>query len=293
MGRRICRWLFPLFLLGGLTAHAQSPVWAIRGAHNTVYLAESVHLLKAGNSQLPPAFERAYAAAGTIVMELDLSKLDAAAIQGWMLEHGTLKDGATLRQTLGDQRYQRVAAESQRLGLPVEVVEQYEPWVIALLLTDMQYLKLGYDPEQGVEEQLEHRAAADRKEVRGLETLEEQLGQLERLSDAQQARFLDLTLDEMRDAESQTDELLTAWRSGNTKRLADMLSDEYQTFPELYQALVTDRNKRWLPQIERYLTADHDYLVVVGALHLVGKNGLLDLLKTQGLSPQPVSASAR
>ena len=293
MGRRVSLWLAALALLGCLTANAQSPVWAIRGAHNTVYLAESVHLLKAGNSALPPAFERAYADSRIIVMELDLSSIDAAAIQSWMLEHGTFKGDATLRGTLGEQRYQRVAAESQRLGVPIEALEQYEPWAIALTLADLEYLKLGYDPEQGVEEQIQHRAAADHKQIRGLETIDQELGQLERLSYEQQARFLDLTVDESHDAESETDELLAAWRAGDTKRLADMLSDEYQSFPELYRALVTDRNKRWLPQIERFLTDDRDYMVLVGALHLVGKDGLLDLLKTQGYSPKPVSATAR
>ena len=293
MGRRVSLWFVALALLGSLTARAQSPVWAIRGAHNTVYLAESVHLLKAGNSALPPAFDRAYTDARVIVMELDLSSIDSTAIQGWMLEHGTFKGDATLRATLGEQRYQRLAVESQRLGLPVEGLEAFEPWAIALTLTDLEYLKLGYDPEQGVEEQIQHRAIADRKEIRGLETIEQELGQLEHLSYEQQARFLDLTLDEMHDAESDTDELLAAWRAGDTRRLAGMLSDEYQTFPELYRALVTERNKRWLPQIERFLTDDRDYMVLVGALHLVGKDGLLDLLKTQGYSPTPVRSSAR
>ena len=103
-----------------------------------------------------------------------------------------------------------------------------------------------------------------------------------------EARFLDLTVDESHDAESETDELLAAWRAGDTKRLADMLSDEYQSFPELYRALVTDRNKRWLPQIERFLKDDHDYLVVVGALHVVGDHGLLEMVRHDGYTAVPV-----
>ena len=53
------RWLLIFGLLGCLDAQAQSPVWAIKGAHNTVYLAGSVHLLKKDDMSLPPAFARA------------------------------------------------------------------------------------------------------------------------------------------------------------------------------------------------------------------------------------------
>ncbi|HTT01627.1 MAG TPA: TraB/GumN family protein [Steroidobacteraceae bacterium] len=287
------RTLAALCLLGCVSAQAQSPVWAIHGAHNTVYLAESVHLLKPGHSQLPAAFDRAYATAKTLVMEIDLSRLEESQLQSWMLEHGTFKDQMTLQQAIGEQRYQRLTAEASRLGLPLETLQQFEPWAVALTLADLEYLKLGYDPEQGVEQQLERRATQDRKEMRGLETLEEQLGQLERLSYEQQGRFLEMTVDEMRDAEKDTDELLAAWRAGDNRRLADLMSDEYESFPELYRALVSERNRHWLPQIEQFLKDDHDYLVVVGALHLVGKDGLLDLMRRDGFTPAPVLAAPR
>src|SRR5215469_8536861 len=257
------RTLAAICLLCSLRAGAQSPVWALRRAHNTVYLAESVHLLKADESNLPPAFDRAYAASKTIVMELDLSHVDADTMQAWMLEHGLLPGETTLRQAVGEQVYQRTAAETTRLGVPIETFEKFQPWVVALMLTDLEYLKLGYDGEQGVERQIERRAERDGKEIRGLETLDEELGQLERLTADQQSRFLDLTVDDMHDAERDTNDLLTAWRAGDTRKLADLLSNEYEMFPELYRALVTDRNAHWIPQIEGFLKDDHDYLVIV------------------------------
>lgn len=281
------RSLAALCLLCSLSAHAQSPVWALRGSHNTVYLAESVHLLKADDATLPAAFDQAYAHAQTIVMEIDLSSLDPTAVQDFMLQHGTLK-GTTLRQLIGPQRYEKLSTEAGRLGLPMAGLEQLAPWAIALSLTDLEYLQLGYDPDQGVEMQIERRAQKDHKPILGLETLEQQLGQLEGLTSAQQARFLELTLEDMHDAEHDTDELMRAWRSGDTERLADLMSREYREFPELYRALVTERNARWLPQIERFLRDDRDYMVVVGALHLVGREGLLELARHAGISAVPV-----
>jgi uncharacterized protein len=281
-------WLLIVGLFGCLGAQAQSPVWAIRGAHNTVYLAGSVHLLKTGETTLPPAFERAYSSAKALVMEVDVDELDSPAAQTLLLEKGMFADGSTLRAAIGEASYARVATEAERLGLPIEGLEQFEPWAIALTLTQLEYIQLGFDPEEGVEKQLGRRAHLDGKKISGLETVAEQVNILAGLSAADQARFLDLTVTELKDADRETREILAAWRSGDAAKLASLMSDDYATFPSLYRALVTDRNRRWLPQIARLLKGDQNYLVVVGALHLVGESGLVQLARAQGFEPRPL-----
>ncbi len=287
------QWLLALCLFGSLTARAQSPVWALHGAHNTVYLAESVHLLKPGESTLPAAFTRAYDDSSLLVMEMDLAKLDSSEMTAWMLEHGRYPEGQSLTQALGPERFARVAAQAATLGLPLplEQLAALRPWVVALTLTDLMYLKLGYDPQSGVEEQLLARAGRDGRSTAGLETLDEELGQLEHMSAEDQARFLELTLQDLKDTSSETDQMLSAWRTGNNTELAAQLSDAYQQFPELYRVLVSERNQHWLPQIKSYLGADHNVLVVVGALHVVGKGGLLELLRSAGIAATPVVAA--
>ncbi|MDB6091441.1 MAG: hypothetical protein JWN85_4225 [Gammaproteobacteria bacterium] len=286
MGRKKRSRLFALGLLGCLTAHAGSPVWAIHGEHNTVYLAGSVHLLKANDSALPPAFDRAYAGSRALVMELDLGKLDPMEAAGWMVEHGTLPEGSDLRKAIGDERYRRVSAEAARLGLPMEVANQLAPWVLGLQLMELQYAQLGFDPQAGVEQQLERRAQSDGKPTSGLETMSEQLGVFERLSPEEQARFLDLIVTEMHEVGSETQSVVSAWRAGDAARLAALLGDEYKSFPVLYRTLVSDRNKRWVPQIEKLLKGPDNYFVVVGALHLVGDGGLLELMRRDGFKAE-------
>lgn len=287
MGRILCIIGCAAFcLLGSLKADAQSLIWAIRGTHNTVYLAGSVHLLRPEQAALPAVYEQAYEDAEALVMELDLDNFDALAAQGWMLQHGMFQGDVTLREVLGEERYKRVAAEAQRLGFLLDALPKIEPWALALSLVELQYVKLGFDPEQGVERQLERRARQDGKEIHGLETLAEQLGQLDALTYEQQSRFLDMTVEEMHEIEEQTDELLAAWRNGDAEALAKLLAEEYDEFPELYDALVTERNKRWIPRIEELLKEKDDYLVVVGALHLVGDNGLLELGARRGWKAQ-------
>ena len=280
------RWLLIVGLLGCLDAQAQSPVWALHGAHNTVYLAGSVHLLKKEDVSLPPAIEHAYASAKALVMEVDIDELDSPAAQALVLQKGMFADGSTLRDSLGNARYDRVAAEAARLGLPIEGLQQFEPWAVALTLTQLEYVQLGFDPDEGVERQLGRRAHADGKQIQGLETIEQQINILASLSKDDQAAFLEQTVMDMHDADRDTQDILAAWRSGNSAKLAALMSEDFQSYPNLYHALVTDRNRRWLPQIESLLKARQNYLVIVGALHLVGDGGLLQLVRAEGFEPR-------
>jgi uncharacterized protein YbaP (TraB family) len=222
-------------------------------------------------------------------MELAVDKVDPVQMASWMMEHGMLKDGASLKSIIGEDRYRRVSAEAERLGVPMEAADMMEPWALGLQLLEMQYLQLGFDPQQGVEQQLQHRAQTDGKPISGLETVDQQLGLLQGMSYADQAKFLDMSVTEMHDVESETQSVVTAWRNGDSARLAALLSDEYKSFPALYRLLVTERNRRWVPQIETLLHGNQDYFVVVGALHLVGDGGLLELMRRDGYKPESVN----
>ena len=289
MGRKARFWLLALGLFGSVTAHAASPVWALHGDHNTVYLAGSVHLLKAAESTLPPGFDRAYKGSKAIVMELAIDKVDPMATASWMMENGMLQEGTTLRDKIGEERYRRVSKEAERLSVPTEAIDMMQPWVVGLQLIEMQYMKLGYDPQSGVEQQLQHKAQADGKPISGLETMDEQLGVLQGMSNADQARFLDMVVDEMHDVGGETQSVVNAWRSGDAGKLSALLGDEYKSFPNLYRLLVSERNKRWVPQIEKLLHGSQDAFVVVGALHLVGDGGLLEILRRDGFKAEQLN----
>ncbi|MGH8210953.1 MAG: TraB/GumN family protein, partial [Steroidobacteraceae bacterium] len=94
---------------------------------------------------------------------------------------------------------------------------------------------------------------------------------------------------EMHDVDSDTQAVITAWRAGDATQLAALLSDEYKSFPALYRVLVSDRNKRWVPQIEQLLKKKDNYFVVVGALHLVGDSGLLELIRRDGFKAEQLN----
>jgi len=266
---------------GAAPATPAANVWAVQGAHNTVYLAGSVHLLRPGTA-LPAALDRAYADSRALVLEIDLSTLDPAAAQEYVRTHGMLPAGQTLRSVIGEERYARLEKEAGALGLPLASLEPLEPWTAALTLTVFEYAKAGLDPDAGVERQLERRAQNDHKRILGLETLEDQLGLLHEMSYEDQARFLDLSGSEGEDLDSDTAAILEAWSTGNEKQLEGLLRSEYVEFPQLLERLVTDRNRRWIPELVGFLKGNENELVVVGALHLVGKDGVIALLRARG-----------
>lgn len=258
-------------------------MWVLRGAHNTVFLAGSIHLLPAAAATLPPQFEQAYAEAESLVMELAPEESDPARIGAVMLDKGRFAAQAGLAEAVGSARWQRLQPWLQRHGLPPALVEGFEPWALALVLSSAEFARLGLAPDAGVEAQLRARAGADGKPIAGLETVEYQLGLFDTLPPAAQLQLLDGTLEELADADADLARLLTAWRRGDDATLEALLAEAYAGMPELYEALVQRRNAEWVPRLRALLGQRDDVLVVVGALHLVGDRGLVALLEREGL----------
>jgi uncharacterized protein YbaP (TraB family) len=256
-------------------------LWSLKGKTNVVYLLGSVHFLKPAE-QLPPVVDAAYREAEAIVMEIDMDDLDTEAMRATMLDLGTLPADRTLEQELGAATYARVRERAEGLGLEPLLLNRLRPWLAAMRLSQLQLMKMGLNPESGVEQRLTTQAVRDRKPITGLETVDQQLGMLATLPDRQQREFLMYSVEEADHATQEIDELIAAWRSGDTQGLARVLAEDFERYPDLYRPLMVDRNRRWIASIEALLDEKEDYLVVVGALHLVGRDSVIDLLEREG-----------
>jgi uncharacterized protein YbaP (TraB family) len=272
-------------LLCAAGAHAAEPqqhiLWTLQGKTNKVYLLGSMHLLKE-SEQLPAAIDSAYADADALIMELDMDDLDPLQMQQVALELALQPEGRTLQQQLGPKVYEQFVTKTRALGVEPAMLDRFQPWFAAITLVQLQLMKLGFDPEAGVEKRLTRRAAGDSKKIDGLETVREQLEIMARLPDKQQREFLLYSVDDAERTASELDAMLNAWRRGDAAAMAKLLQEGFDEYPDLYRPLTVERNRKWIPQIEQLLGDKDDYLVVVGALHLVGTDSVIDLLERKG-----------
>lgn len=275
--------LAALTILTALPAWADSAVWVLRGEHNTIYLAGSVHALPANDSTLPSTVERAYAEAEALVMEIDLDDLNPAEAAQFMLERGVLPAEKSLRDWLTEEQFSTILKLTTSLGIPAANVERLEPWAAALFITQLALMRSGFDAQLGVDQQLAQRAKRDQKPITGLETLTQQLQVFDGQSYEEQVQFLQLSSVESAAMTEQLHQMIAAWRAGDLEALASELDEAFAGTPNLYAALLKARNEAWVPQILDLRSAKDDYLVVVGALHLAGKDSVVRLLEARGV----------
>ena len=195
---------------------------------------------------------------------------------------GLLPEDRTLQAEVGTDAYSKAAAQAKDLGLDPSVLNRFRPWLAAMTLVQLQLMKQGLDPSSGVEQRLVTWARKDRKEITGLETLQQQLGLLANLPAKQQREFLLYSVEDAEHASEEVETLISAWRGGDVRGLERVLTDGFDKYPDLYRPLTIERNQRWLGQVEELLDDRDDYLIVVGTLHLIGKGSLVELLERRG-----------
>lgn len=280
-------WLIAVLLawLPGLATADGHPVtmWLAEGAGNRVYILGSVHLLRNTDHPLPAVMETAYADAEALIMELDMDDLDAAELQASTKRLGAIQDERTLRDYLGEARYRDAAAAASAMDIPFEMLDKAEPWFAAITVEQLALMRIGFNPLYGVELHMTMKATQDGKEVTGFETIEEQLAMLDGLSIEAQNDLLLQTLAEGGNIEAFMDDMIRAWRIGDVDYLEANMLDDMAQYPELFNTIVVNRNRRWAAEIEALLDDDDDYLIVVGALHLVGDVGVPALLEKRGI----------
>jgi uncharacterized protein YbaP (TraB family) len=275
-------WLLPVVALAD---SAGSPVtmWMAEGTSNRVFLLGSIHLLREQDHPLPRIIDDVYEEAETLYMELDMDDLDPLLMQATINRLGMLEEGTSLREVIGEDLYAEAAARAAELEIPFEMLDRIEPWYAAITVEQLVLTRIGFNAAYGVEMQLLRKAASDGKEILGFETVEQQLGYLDGLSLEAQRELLMQTLTESAAIREIMDDLILAWRSGDIDYLEQALLDDVSGYPELYDAIVADRNRLWVDTIDELLDDGQDYLVIVGALHLVGEDGVPRLLEQRGV----------
>jgi len=263
---------------------AESSVWKVSRGKSYFYLGGTIHLLTADDYPLPDEFRIAYNDAGKICFETDLIAVQTPEFQSRFMAAMMFSDERTLASTLKPSVYQKLEKFMELRQLPIANFSKFQPWGISLMLAIIEYQRLGMMPDYGVDAYFNNLALADNKKIMGLETPDEQLNFFSSMARIDPDAGIEYSLRDLGRLPEFIEPMKKNWRDGDLEAFSTnaFIIQMKKEFPEIYNILVTNRNKNWMRQLPTLINDSDTEFVLVGAMHLYGKEGLLNLLKTQG-----------
>ncbi len=264
------------------TSWADSPVWKIDSAQGSLYLAGTIHVLRASDYPLPPAFDRAYAEAELLAFETDIMAGQSPEFSRQVMQVMTLPAGTSLQQLLKPETLDRLQNHLETNQMSIQQFARMKPAMIAITLTLRELIKLGAGTH-GVDQFYYVKAISDGKKIHALETSQQQLEFLGRMGEGQENLFMQQSLDDIEQLQTLFNDMVSSWRKGDNDQLQALFIDPMRDkFEPIYQQLLVQRNHNWLPQIIDMLNSPQTEMVLVGSAHLLGEDGLLQLLEQKG-----------
>jgi uncharacterized protein YbaP (TraB family) len=268
-------------------------MWQVKSKTANITLVGSIHVGQPDFFPLADPYEEAFTAADVLAVEVDMT--DPAVLQQsamLMMQKGMLPGDETLQTRLEPALYARLEAYAKEKGVPLAMYMKLKPGIVAVVLSMEEYKAQGFDPELGIDKHFLDAAKAADKEVRALETVEDQLDIFLGIDDTLDDILITETLDQMNDVGAIIDEMIGYWKSGDADGMGTFMESQMGEGPEmeaLYRKLLDDRNVGMTATITEWLGQDQDVFVVVGAAHFSGEQGIVSLLEAQGWEVSQVS----
>lgn len=260
-------------------------LWKVSDADNSVYLLGTFHMLKRSDYPLDPAVYAALDDAEAVYFELSPEDLADPTLGPRFAQAGIRTDGRTLQQDLDVPTWNSLVAGAGEVGLEVEALQRMEPWFAALSISMAEMSVAGLDPALGLDKHLANRATRAGKRTVGLEQPDDQIALFDGMKRPVQLAQLRDVVGRSHEIRSEVEWLHAQWREGDVDALYWGMSAAMRARdPALFERLNTRRNLAWLGRIKARLDApgSDDTLVAVGTLHLLGAEGLVQLLAASG-----------
>ena len=268
-------------------------VWRVTNAKAAFYLVGSIHSLGKSDYPLPSPYEIALNDSQRLVFEYDPDKDEE--FQKKFAAAGKYPDGQDIRNKISPRTLAWLREntafitwnpndKNDRYHASVTSFDsalQYRPWWIAENFFDIRSFSDVSDTD-GVDFHLETRARKAGKELGGLESVDEHVAVLGKLSDRDGEILLLDTLIYMDTADNEFHRLLAAWRRGDVDKLWTLDSRLRREAPWIASRLLDVRNTMWIPRIEREIQSGKPTMIIVGALHFAGPNSVIKLLQKKG-----------
>lgn len=269
-----------------LDPNARLPLWEIRSDSATAYLFGTVHVGREDFYPLPAVVEKAYRSSQIIALEIDSTDVQAlnAAVAVAIYQPPDMLDKHLPAPLLG-----RLKGAMARIGVDYEQVQRMKPFMAMLMLTSAEYSKLGYDATLGLDIHFADRAVKEGKRIVQLESAASQFGMMDSLSPGLQEELLAVTLDEIesKQVSALVKEMLSAWMVSDLARLQRVLTEEERKLSpgrarEFHNKFLASRNAAMAQRIDSLLKERTSMFIAVGAAHVLGEDGLVELLKKKG-----------
>lgn len=276
-----------IIVVTGLSASAQENsgkqfLWKVQKDSATVYLVGSIHMLDESVYPLPWQYIEAFNSSERLILEMNLDSLDLGMVTGLLLKRGVYTDDRTLKTVLPDDTWQLAKAKVEAFGFDITMMNKFRPWFVMLTISALEMQKRGFKAEHGLDMHFYNMAKEKGLPISGLESLADQVMMFDDVPDSVQVKVLQHSLVEDDTQKDQLEDIVDAWRNGDTERIEEIVMGDLKASPEAYDAVLVKRNHNWYPKIRRILTKKGTTFVVVGAGHLIGAEGLLELLRRDG-----------
>lgn len=263
-------------------APARNFIWRVSRGRTSMYLAGSIHTLNPDNYPLPEVMESAFRNSYALVEEINLTVEDPVNVREQALRLGAYPPGESLRTELPPATYQQVATLAQNLGLDIQQLDRLRPWLGSITVLEMQLQQAAFNLSYGLDHHFANEAQMSGKPVIGLETVHQQLDMLARLPARVQQAMLLQSLQQAQHFQLEVHALIGAWQNGDAAGMQRIMQHDFANYPLAYRRLIVDRNRAWFPRLERLARSGRVYFAVVGAMHLIGPDGLLARFKKAG-----------
>jgi len=268
-----------------VAAQAATPaLWKVAGPKGSVFLFGSFHMLPADVKWRSPAVDKALNEAAVVVFETDLAGAhDPRVAQTLIGKYGYLPPGQTLDRILPQSTWAELDRTATELGVPGSALAPLRPWLAAVTLGLQLVVKEGFDPSNGVEQQVMAWAGPNGKSFASLETSESQIRIFGDLTREQEIALLTIALQQVRETPKMLGDMLVAYRKGDLATLERTLNIGFDDFPLLRKRILKDRHEKWVPKIERMIADGRTHMIIVGVAHLVGPDSVVAMLRAKGV----------
>lgn len=266
------------------TGATPSFLWEVVGMTNRVYLFGTVHAGKKAWYPLPKVVEEAFVDSKVLVVEADITDLEAVRKAGPIVSY---EPPDSLAKHVTTEEYARFKKLLPRYSLPEEHVAQMRPFMAVSLLVFAEWSRLGYLPQYGVDGYMIGKARAEDKKIVEIEGLAMQTKLIDSLTDKETKTLFEGTLQALESGltSEQITGMVNAWQSGDPELLLEIARKYNESVPgakEFEEKFIWERHKSMADKIEGYVNSKERHFVAVGALHLSGPRGLIAELRKRG-----------